>query len=239
MVHPRRPIDLADRLELAETIRQQIERTTMFHRFTHRHRSWLALLSAVALSATALVLSPSATAKFGSNEPCEASNGMLLSQLYRASVSIVTPECNQLTAGKRWVPSVPWIMNKSFEQVPSGFVSDFGSPIDDIRGNLRQVEYVVDPGSSHQSNHSFPSELFWTGQVPDAVGFPAVNSVSSHNSMNPLPLGRHTVDVYWQLAAPHCDGFTTDQASSCLPAGETLVRSISFDVVSPHPPDDV
>jgi hypothetical protein len=207
----------------------------MSHRFsTPRHRLWLALLSAVVLSGTGLILSPSAVAKFGSNEPCVASNGMSLDLVYRATVSIISPDCNQLPTGERWSPSVPWIMNKSFEQVPPGFASDWATPLDDIRGKLNKVEYVVDPGSAHTSNHSFPNELLWVGQVPEAVGFPAVNTVSSHASLNPLPAGQHVVDVYWDLEAPHCDGFTTDQAASCLPEGETLVRRISFEVVAPE-----
>ncbi|MGH3675512.1 MAG: hypothetical protein ACRDU5_07190 [Mycobacterium sp.] len=230
---------MADRWELAGTIRQQMERTTMSHRFsTPRRRLWFALLSAAVLSATALVLSPSAAAKFGGNEPCVASNGMTLDQVYRPQVSIISPDCNQLTAGKRWSPSVPWIMNKSFEQVPSGFATDWATPLDDFRGKLKKVEYVIDPGSPYKSNHSFPNDVLWVGQVPEAVGFPAVNTVSSHGALAPLPPGPHVVDVYWDLAAPHCDGFTTDQAASCLPAGETLVRQMTFDVVAPEGPAD-
>jgi hypothetical protein len=207
----------------------------MSHRFgTPGHRLWLALLSAIVLSSTALILSPSAVAKFGSNEPCVASNGMTLSLVYRAQVSIISPDCNQLRAGERWSPSVAWIMNKSFEHVPSGFTTDWATPLADFRGKLETVEYVIDPASPYRSNHSFPNNVLWVGQVPEAVGFPAVNTVSSHGALNPLPPGQHFVDVYWDLAAPHCDGFTMDQAASCLPAGKTLVEQITFDVVAPE-----
>ena len=43
--------------------------------------------------------------------------------------------------------------------------------------------------------------------------------------------GQHSVAVYWTFTAPHCDGFTASQGTSCLPAGKTLVKQISFTVV--------
>ena len=91
-------------------------------------------------------------AKWDGNESCVASNGLTLKQQYGYSVSIITPDCDEVQAAQRWAPSVPWIMNKSFEQVPSGFVTDWATPIDDFRGKLNNVEYVVDAGSPYQSN---------------------------------------------------------------------------------------
>ena len=197
------------------------------------YRLWPALLSTVALSVAALVYSPSAVAKWDTNEPCVASNGLTLKQQYGYSVSIVTPDCNQLKAAERWAPSVPWIMNTRFEQVPSGFVTDWATPVDDFRGKLKKVEYLVVAGSPYQYNRSFAGDnKLWVGQLPDAAGLPAVNT-SDLGSLDPLQLGQHVVDVYWELAAPHCDGFTTSQGTSCLPQGTTLVKRITFQVVAP------
>lgn len=53
-------------------------------------------------------------------------------------------------------------------------------------------------------------------------------------SLDPLPIGTHTVDVSWILSAPHCDGFTADQGTSCLPQGKVLVKRITFKVVDPY-----
>jgi hypothetical protein len=193
---------------------------------------WPALLLSVALSAAALLLSPSAAAKWGSNEPCVASNGMTLKQQYGYSVAIVTSECNQLRAGERWAPSVPWILDTRFEQMPSGFTTDYGTPLDDFRGKFQSVDVVVDAGSPYQSNRAFPADnKLWVGQLPDAPGLPAVDS-SNLGSLNPLPVGQHSVAVYWNFSAQHCDGFTAGQ-SSCLPAGRTLAKQITFNVVAP------
>jgi hypothetical protein len=209
----------------------------MFHRAeTHRHRRWPALLSAVVLSSAALTFSPFASAKFGSHEPCVASNGSTLKLLYRVGggVSIITPACNQVRAGDRWSASIPWIMNTSFEQVPSGFATDWATPLDDFAGKLKSIEYVIDPGSPYSFNRGFgaSNSLLWSGELPQAAGLPAANTVRL-GPMDPLPIGQHVVDVYWDFAAPHCDGLGSDRAANCLPAGQTLVRRITFDVVAP------
>ena len=129
----------------------------MFHRANAR-RLWPTLFSTVVLFSAALIVSPSAEAKFGGNEPCVASNGLTLNQIYGYSVAVISPGCNEVAAAKRWTPSVPWIMNTSFEQMPSGFATDLATPVDDLRNKFRSVEVVVDPGSPYQSNRSFPND---------------------------------------------------------------------------------
>jgi len=197
-------------------------------------KRWLrpALLSAVVVSSMALTPSPSAVAKFGSYEPCIASNGLTLEVVYRVPGSIITPACNHVRAGERWSPSVPWIMNTGFEHVPSGFATNWATPLDDFRGKLIAVGYVIDSGSPHPFSQWFPSDALWVGELPEAAGLPAANTVSI-GMLNPLPTGQHVVDVYWELAAQHCDGFGTNPAADCLPAGKTLARRIPFDVVAP------
>ncbi len=203
----------------------------MSHRGSIR-KLWPAVLFAVALSSASLILSPSAVAKFGGSEPCVAPNG--LKQLYGYSVSVVSLDCNRIGPSERWSASVPWIMNSSFAQKPTGFATDFATPLDDFRGKLRAIEYVVDPGSAYHPNRSFPGDnKIWVGALPEAAGSPAVNTATL-GSLDPLPVGRHSVDVYWDLRGPHCDGFTSDQGTSCLPAGRTLVRRIAFEVVAPQ-----
>jgi hypothetical protein len=195
-------------------------------------RLWPAVISAVGLSLAALVVSPSAAAKWGSSEPCVEQNGMTLKQQYGYSVAIVTPACTQVRVGERWAPSAPWLMDTRFEQMPSGFTTDYATPIDDLRGKFRAVDVVVDPGSPYQTNRSYPADnKIWEGSLPDAPGLPAVDS-SNLGALDPLPVGQHSVAVYWNLTGQHCDGFPQ---SSCLPAGRTLVKQISFTVVDPHP----
>src|SRR5690349_2271855 len=195
---------------------------------------WLALLLPLAAVTAALSLCPTAAAKWGSSEPCVEPNGMTLKQQYGYSVAIVTPACTQIPAGQRWAPSVPWDMDTRFEQMPAGFQTDYATPVDDLRGKLQSIDVVVDPGSAYQTNRSYPADnKIWAGELPDAPGLPAVDTVDLE-AMDPLPIGQHSVAVYWNFAAQHCDGFTASQSTSCLPAGKTLVKQISFSVVDPH-----
>jgi hypothetical protein len=201
------------------------------HRAGNSHL-WPALISVVGLSLAALVLSPPAAAKWAAPEPC-VSNGLTLKQQYGYSVAVVTSDCTQIPVGEKWAASVPWLMASQFEQKPSGFVTDYATPVDDFRGKLRSIEYLVDAGSAYQANRSFPGDnKIWTGHLPSAPGVQAINTVGL-GSIDPLPVGRHTVDVSWNLSAPHCDGFSADQGTSCLPQGETLVKRITFTVVDP------
>jgi hypothetical protein len=195
---------------------------------------WPALLSAVVLASASVIVSPSAAAKWAGDEPCVSASGMTLKQQYGYSAAVVTSDCTQVPVGEKWAASVPWIMDSRFEQRPSGFSTDFSTPIDDFRAKLKSIEYLVDAGSAYQSNRSFPGDnKLWTGQLPSAPGMQAINTVGL-GSIDPLPVGTHTVDVSWNLSAPHCDGFTADQGTSCLPQGETLVKRITFKVVDPH-----
>ena len=202
----------------------------MFYR-ADTHRLGGALLCSIVLFAAALVLSPSAAARFGSNEPCTTSDGQPLRLVYRIPETIVTPACNQVRVKERWAPSVPWIMNTSFAAVPSGFASVWATPVEDFRGKLKAVEYVIDPGSSYAKNLSFPANnRLWVYELPDAPGLPAANSVSL-GALDALTPGQHSVAIYWTLDAQHCDGFAANASANCLPAGKTLVRQISFQVV--------
>lgn len=199
----------------------------MFYR-ADTHRLGGALFVAIVLFSAALIFSPSAAARFGSNEPCTASNGQSLHLIYRIPATIVSPACNQTRVKEQWAPSVPWIMNTSFAAVPSGYTSQWATPLDDFRGKLQSIEYVIDG----YKNLAFPaSNRTWEGELPEAPGLPAVNTVSL-GSLDALPAGQHSVAVYWTLSAQHCDGFSAS-SSDCLPAGKTLVRQISFDVVNP------
>lgn len=198
------------------------------------HRLWPALLSTLILVTAALILSPAAAAKWAGAEPCVSSNGMPLKQQYGYSVAVITSDCTQVPVGQKWAASVPWVMDSRFEQRPSGFTTDYSTPLDDFRGKLKSIDYVVDGGSAYQSNRSFPGDNeIWTGQLATAPGLPAIDTVGL-GSLDPLSIGTHTVDVSWNLSAPHCDGFSADQGTSCLPQGKTLVKRITFKVVDPY-----
>ncbi len=197
-----------------------------------------ALICAVAMAAGALGMSPQADAKWAAAEPCVSPNGLTLKQQYGYSVAVVASNCTEIPVGQRWAVSIPWIMASSFEQKPSGFATNYATPIDDIRGKLKSIEYTVDAGSAYQANRSFPGDnKLWTGYLPSAPGQQAINTVSV-GSLDPLPIGTHTAEVSWKLAAPHCDGFSADQGTSCLPQGETVVKRITFTVIDPYAQGD-
>ena len=193
-----------------------------------------ALVSTVGLSAAALAMSPPAAAKWAAAEPCVSPDGLTLTQRYGYSASVVSSDCTQIPVGDNWAVSIPWIVASSFEQRPSGFTTDHATPLDDFRKKLQSIEYTVDAGTAQQANRSFPGDnKIWTGQLPSAPHQQAINTVGL-GSIDPLPLGTHTVEVSWKLSGPHCDGFTADQGTSCLPQGETVVKRITFTVVDPH-----
>jgi hypothetical protein len=204
-----------------------------------RHRTynrilWPALSATIAVFSAALAFSPAAAAKWAGAEPCMSSNGLTLKQRYSYSFAIVTPECNEIPVGERWAPSVPWIVNAQFAQKPSGFVTNYATPLDDLRAKLKRIEVTVDAGTPYEATRGYPADnRLWTGQLPDAPGLPAINTVTL-GAQDALALGRHVVEVRWEFAEPHCDGFTADQGTSCLPAGRTLVKRIGFTVVDPY-----
>src|ERR1700709_2522460 len=100
---------------------------------------WPALLSAVVLASASVIVSPSAAAKWAGDEPCVSASGMTLKQQYGYSAAVVTSDCTQVPVGEKWAASVPWIMDSRFEQRPSGFSTDFSTPIDDFRAKLKSV----------------------------------------------------------------------------------------------------
>lgn len=191
-------------------------------------------VSAIGLSIAALVVTPPAAAKWPAAEPCVSPSGLTLKQQYGYSAAVVTSDCTQVPVGERWAVSVPWIAASSFEQKPSGFASDYATPLDDFRGKLTGIEYTVDAGSAHAINRGFPGDnKIWTGNLPSAPGQQAINTVGL-GSLDPLPVGTHTVAVAWTLSGPLCDGYTADQGASCLPKGQTTVKRVTFTVVDPH-----
>ena len=106
--------------------------------------------------------------------------------------------------------------------------------MDDLRGKLKSIDVVVDAGSAYQSNRSYPGDnKIWAGEHQDGPGLPAFNS-STLGSLDPLPLGQHTVAVYWNFSAPHCDGFTTSQGDELPARWQDMVKQLSFKVVDPY-----
>jgi hypothetical protein len=196
----------------------------------------LASSAVLLLTSMAFVLSPTAASMVGDTEPCVASNGQTLDSTYGTSGAIISPDCNRIRPGERWSPSAPLVMNTSFEAVPPGFSTDAATPLGDLRNKLKSVTYRVDPDVeplAYERSFAVGNRL-WAGHLPEAPGQPAgLFAVNTLNValLDPLPAGRHYVEVYWNLVAPYCDGLADNAAANCLPAGQTLIRRMHFYVV--------
>jgi hypothetical protein len=64
-------------------------------------------------------------------------------------------------------------------------------------------------------------------------GFPRVSPVTL-GTLNPLPVGEHTVEVYWKFSEMHCDGFGTVISENCVPAGENKRNTATIKVTPGH-----
>jgi hypothetical protein len=65
------------------------------------------------------------------------------------------------------------------------------------------------------------------------AGRPRVSPVTL-GTLQPLPVGEHTVEVYWEFSAMHCDGLGTVLDKNCIPAGESKRDTLTFKVVPGH-----
>lgn len=106
-------------------------------------RLWPALLSMLILCSAALTLSPTVAAKWAGAEPCVSSNGVPLKQQYGYSVAVITSDCTEVPVGQKWAASAPWVMDSRFELRPSGFTTDYATPLDDFRGNFKSIDYAT------------------------------------------------------------------------------------------------
>ena len=185
-----------------------------------------------------LALAPAAAAPAASATPvktnhCITPNGFDLNAVFGVSEQIValdTPSCTRVGSGEYWRPSpIPWFMNHSFAVVPAGFVPAGATPLEDFVGKFTGVRYVVDRGTRRERTYVFTNVRdLWTGT---SLGFPLVNPLTL-GALNPLPVGHHEVETYWDFRAMHCDGFGDDTrpGGNCFRAGETQLPTLPFEV---------
>jgi hypothetical protein len=162
---------------------------------------------------------------------CISPEGADLNEFYGVSVQIVASFCAEVGSGEQWTMSLSWRMNHTFEAVPEGFVPAGTTPLEDFLAKFSRVKYVIDPGTKHSKTTVFQngSSLF----IGTFAGFPRVSPVTLGTLKAP-PVGEHTVEVYWEFSAMHCDGFDTVIPKNCIPAGETKVSTVKFEVTPGH-----
>lgn len=159
---------------------------------------------------------------------CVSSFGVDLNDLYGVSDQIRMFDCRVISAGEHWIRPLWWITQAAADSVyPPGYVPAHAAPLDDFLSKLTAVGFVIDGGTSRERAYVFdPSGIVRTDidaeeLEPGAWGapFPMASILAR---LRPLSVGDHFVEVFVVLSAEHCDGFTTDPDSSCVPAGETL-----------------
>jgi hypothetical protein len=162
---------------------------------------------------------------------CISPEGLDLNEFFGVSAQIVSAFCTEVGSGEQWTMSLSWRMNTSFETVPEGFVPAGATPLEDFVAKFSGVRYVTDPGTEQSRTTVFRnvSDLF----IGTFAGLPRVSPVTL-GTLQPLPVGEHTVEVYWEFSAMHCDGLGTMIGGNCLPAGESKRNAVRFKVIPGH-----
>jgi hypothetical protein len=170
------------------------------------------------------------------------------------------PACQTVVKGNTFYRVTSWITqvppgtregNQKIQPVyPKKYRPDYPAPMDDFLSKISQEKFVVSNGGTAITTTVTRSDLLAHGKLgafgdlfvaPDTTLVPGVTifgDAPEWTTVEPLSsqmlsVGQHTIDVYWTLSKQHCDGFTRIVAYSCLPAGETLVTSTTFEVIAP------
>jgi hypothetical protein len=198
-------------------------------------RGWLGRVVAVTALAAACVLVTSAGGVAAAAEKegnhCISPEGVDLNEFFGVSEQIVSSFCREVGSGEKWTMSLSWSVNTSFEVVPKGFVPVGATPLEDFLAKFSGVKYVVDPGTEHSRTTEFRNvgDLF----IGTFAGLPRVSPITL-GTLKPLPVGKHTVVVYWELSAMHCDGKGAVLDKNCIPAGESTRNTVTFEVTPSH-----
>ena len=163
---------------------------------------------------------------------CITPFGTDLNALFGISTQIVTPFCSQVDSGESWTTpgGTPWFMNTSFATVPEGFIAAGATPMEDFLAKFTAAKVVLDAGTSEEKTYIFPkSNKLWTGTF---IGFPAVQTATL-TILKPLSVGQHSVQLYWEFSAMHCDGFGNVVQDNCLGPGEVAYGPLITFQVTP------
>jgi hypothetical protein len=198
---------------------------------------------AAAGAVTALLISavPPASAVLPSRENAcvHPVTGVDLNELFGVPEQLVTA-CGGPTVGEHWRPFAFYFGAEASDAVyPPGYVPLHASPVDDVLAKLT-ITVVTDGGTRQEKTHTFtPSDedAFRTDLTVHDINpaFPDLPGFILIPRMAPLSLGHHTYQFFWVFTAQHCDGLSTDEAESCLAAGEHALSLRSFDVSLPDP----
>ena len=171
---------------------------------------------------------------------CINAFGIDLNELYGVSDQFRNGDCRVVSAGEHWVIGpLLWVDNHGADSVyPDGYVASHPEPIDDFVSKLVSMTVVIDGGTKGERVHVFSpgeavrNDIDLEQDEPGTFGAP-FPTASIMPRMPQLSVGDHTWEVFIELGADHCDGFSTDPNLSCLPSGElafTPVRPLTVSV---------
>jgi hypothetical protein len=219
----------------------------------------LAVVTALT-AVTALVVSVGA-ASASASTTCLSDNGTNVQRYFdiRGSDAIWLnlqghqPTCVTVTQGRTFYRTHGWIAQVPSRAVyPAGYEPDFASPMADFLSKISQARYVISrDGEVEMARTVRGRALFARAKLgrfgdlfvaPDTTLVPGATiggRSPEWTTLEPfdsrtLGVGEHTIEIYWTLTEPHCDGFAPDPTNNCLPAGESLSTSTTFTVVAPH-----
>jgi hypothetical protein len=164
-------------------------------------------------------------------------SGVSLNELFGVPEQFVGPVCPGLTAGEHWRPIQGWFAAETEDAVyPPGYTPQLADPILDALAKLT-IKMVIDGGTAQEKTYLFTPEeavaLVRIHQLNPA--FPDMPGFFLLPRMDPLSPGHHTQEMILVFSAQHCDGVSTDESVSCLPAGETSAWVRPADVAIPEP----
>jgi hypothetical protein len=165
----------------------------------------------------------------------------------------ISPPCLTVTKGNTFHRAHGWIVQQRSRAVyPADYEPGHPEPMVDFLSKLTESRYVISrDGRVEISRTVGRPALFQRAKLgrfgdlfvaPDTSLVPGATIEARSpewTTLEPfdageLPVGEHTIEIYWTLSQDHCDGLTSDPALSCLPAGESLTTTTTFTVVRRH-----
>jgi hypothetical protein len=162
---------------------------------------------------------------------CVSPFGLNLNEFYNVSEPIASSFCPPIDSERQWRVASRWDTAPTFEvyddDLPDGLVLEGDTPQEDFIAKFQSVKYVIDAGSKRERSVVFPKigNLFQGEQDGLDVTSPITLGV-----LEPLAVGKYTVDVIWRLSAMHCDGLGEELGVNCLAAGEFFYTTWEFKV---------
>ena len=189
----------------------------------------ISITLAIALAVASLLMPASANGRESNHFVTPAGDD--LNVVFETDDAFIAPFCTEAKAGDQWRAVVRWAAAGNDGVFPNGYTPSRTSLDEDFLAKFVSARYVVDAGTPRERQYVVPAgeHLIQQGTLPDGSVFVRWAT----GSLRPLTPGDHTVDEYVTLTADSWDGFGVDPAVNLIPAGESFVGSVTFEVLKP------